>query len=183
MDKREEILRIIDQLNLTYEGEEAWHGPSVVGTLAEVTWEMANQKVMPGTHTIAELVFHATSWRIFCVRKLQGDADFDINEKTDWKVFKRFDDIEWEGLQMELSLSQHELVSELENLQDDEFLDETVPGRQYDYYTMLHGIIQHDLYHTGQISILKKALIYKGFDKKKAATDEFGDDFDGLDDY
>ena len=86
---------------------------------------------------------------------------------------------------MELSLSQEELITELEKRQEDEFLDEIVPGRAYDYYTMLHGIIQHDLYHCGQIAILKKVMIYKGFDKKIKHDDEdlFGNDFDDLDRY
>jgi hypothetical protein len=73
---------------------------------------------------------------------------------------------------MELSLSQEELITELEKREDDEFLEEIVPGREYDYYTMLHGILQHDLYHAGQISILKKALIYKGLGKKSRSEDD-----------
>jgi len=35
-------------------------------------------------------------------------------------------------------------------------LDETVPGASYSFYNMLHGLVQHDLYHAGQIAILKK---------------------------
>jgi uncharacterized damage-inducible protein DinB len=172
MDKREEILRIVDQFNLTYESEEAWHGPSVVEILRDVSWEMANERMTNNTHSIAEVVYHMTSWRIFTVKKLQGDKTFDVTREKDWKTFPIFDEFEWEALQMELSLSQEELMNELEKLEDDEFLDEVVPGREYDYYTMLHGIIQHDLYHCGQISILKKALVYKGFDKKGAKQDE-----------
>jgi uncharacterized damage-inducible protein DinB len=40
----------------------------------------------------------------------------------------------------------------------DDRLSEPAPGirRQYSIYEMLHGIIQHDLYHAGQIAILKK---------------------------
>ena len=185
MDLKEELLRIIDQLNLTYESEEAWHGPSVVEILRDVSWQMANEKITPNSHSIAELVYHMTSWRIFCVKKLQSDKTFDIKKDKDWKLFPIFDEFEWETLQMELSLSQEELVSELENRQEDEFLDEIVPGREYDYYTMLHGIIQHDIYHSGQISILKKMMIYKGFDRKIQREDEdhFGHDFDDLDRY
>jgi len=39
----------------------------------------------------------------------------------------------------------------------DHRLRETVPGKRYDFYHMLHGIAQHELYHAGQIAILKKA--------------------------
>ena len=41
----------------------------------------------------------------------------------------------------------------------DERLQETVPGRKYDYYYLFHGIVQHSLYHGGQIALLKKARI------------------------
>ena len=85
---------------------------------------------------------------------------------------------------MELSLSQEELITELEKREDDEFLEEIVPGREYDFYTMLHGILQHDLYHSGQISILKKSLLYKGLGKKSRSEDDdyYGgsDDFDDM---
>lgn len=183
MDKKAELLRIIDQFNLIYESEEAWHGRSVVDILSDVSWEMAAEKLFASTHSIAELVYHMTTWRIFVVKRLQGDTIFDVTKDRDWKTFPMFDEFEWEALQMELSLSQEELISELEKREDDEFLDEIVAGRQYDYYTMLHGILQHDLYHTGQIAMLKKALIYKGFGgKKQTENDTFfsGDEYDDL---
>ncbi len=160
MVPNDELIRIIDLLNTTYESEEAWHGPSVVEVLREVTPDLAGRRVTPNTHTIAELVFHMTSWRIFCVKKMQGDAEFDIT--TPAKDFgalpDRIDGFEWEALEMELSLSQEELINELDKRDDDEFLEDIVPGRDYTYYDMLHGIVNHDLYHTGQIMILKKIL-------------------------
>jgi len=38
----------------------------------------------------------------------------------------------------------------------DERLGETVSGRTYSYYILFHGIIQHNIYHAGQMAILKK---------------------------
>ncbi len=49
-------------------------------------------------------------------------------------------------------------MSELEKREDDKFLDTIVPGRNYSYYTLLHGIVNHDLYHAGQIALIKKGL-------------------------
>lgn len=165
METKEELLRIIDLLNDTYESEQAWHGPSVVEILRGVSPKLADKRISAATHTIAELVFHMTTWRIFAVRKLQGDASFDIKTKEkNWKTFPQVDDFEWETLQMELSLSQEELISELEKRSNDEFLDQIVPGRTYSYYTMLHGLVNHDLYHGGQIALLKKALSLASFE-------------------
>ncbi|MBD2755064.1 DinB family protein [Spirosoma validum] len=178
MVSNDELIRIIDLLNTTYEGEEAWHGPSVVDVLSGVTPDMAGRRIAPNTHSIAELVFHMTSWRIFCVKKMQGDEKFDIitPDKNFGALPEKIDDFEWEALEMELSLSQEELVNELDKRDDDEFLEDIVPGRDYTYYDMLHGIINHDMYHTGQIMILRKALSFKGTGSKY-------DDDDDVDDY
>jgi uncharacterized damage-inducible protein DinB len=51
----------------------------------------------------------------------------------------------------------------------DDFLKDNVPGTEYDYYTLLHGIIHHDLYHTGQIAAFKKMI-----DRKLEKLDEVG---------
>jgi uncharacterized damage-inducible protein DinB len=177
----DELLRIIDLLNTTYEGEEAWHGPSVAAVMQDVTPDMASQRITPNTHSIAELIFHMTSWRIFCVKKMQGDAVFDIltPEKNFGQFLDKIDDFEWEALQMELSLSQEELINELDKRDDDDFLEDIVPGRDYTYYDLLHGIVNHDLYHTGQIQILKKALTFKGAgnSRSRAESSDYGDPF------
>ncbi|GHB81502.1 DinB family protein [Persicitalea jodogahamensis] len=183
METKEELLRIIDLLNDTYESEEAWHGSSVVEILRSVTPKLADRRLAPNTHTIAELVYHMTTWRIFTVRKLRGDKEFDIKTKEkNWKVFQIVDDLEWETLQMELSLSQEELVSELEKKENDEFLEKIVPGRNYSYYTLLHGIINHDLYHVGQIALIKKGLGQTTFEEENLDDIEdnaiFGEDYD-----
>ena len=171
----DELLRIIDLLNTTYEGEEAWHGPSLAEVMRDVTPDMASLRISPNTHSIAELLFHMTSWRIFCVKKMQGDEQFDIltPEKNFGQLPEKIDDFEWEALQMELSLSQEELINELDKRDEDEFLEDIVPGRDYTYYDLLHGIINHDIYHAGQVQILKKALTFKA-----AGAGRFNDDDD-----
>lgn len=185
METKEELLRIIDVLNDTYESEEAWYGPSVVEALRDVTPKMAEARLSTNTHSIAEIVYHMTTWRIFAVRKLQGDAEFDIKtQDKDWKKFPMVDEFEWEAIQMELSLSQEELISELEKIADDSFLEEFVPGRDYSYYTLIHGVIQHDVYHAGQIGLIKKAV--KGM--RLEEDDDYGAfddraDFDNSADY
>ena len=180
MIPNDELIRIIDLLNTTYEGEEAWHGPSVVDVLRGVTPDMAGRRIAPNTHSIAELVFHMTSWRIFCVKKMQGDELFDITtpNKDFGALPDKIDDFEWEALEIELSLSQEELINELDKRDDDEFLEDIVPGRTYTYYDMLHGIINHDMYHTGQIMIIQKAMGFQGARSRfEDDVDEFGSPF------
>lgn len=173
MAKKEELVennllvqRIKNLLNAGFHGG-AWHGPSIMEAVKGITPKEASFKT-PTVHTVAELIYHITSWRIFTLKRLQGDSDYQID--TDKKNFgsePKVDQFELETIIMELSLSQDELMKELDK-KDDEFLTQIVPGSEYDYYTLIHGIIQHDLYHTGQIMILKKMANAKG-----GADDDF----------
>lgn len=150
-----ELERIKNLMNATFHGG-AWHGPSVLENVKDIKPKVAANR-QKGIHTIAELVYHMTSWRIFALKKIQGEADYDIKtEKQNWGNLKEVDEFEWETLQMELTLSHDELMMALEE-KNDSFLSEIVPGSEYDFYTLLHGIIHHDLYHNGQIGILKKS--------------------------
>jgi len=181
MDIKDETLRIIDLINDSYESEEAWHGPSLVTSLRDVSPAVAEARLTPNTHSIAEIVYHITTWRIFVARKLQGDEEFDIRTADkDWKVFGMVDEFEWETLQMELSLSQDELVTRLEQIGSDAYLEELVPGKNYSFYTLLHGMIHHDLYHAGQISLIKKGLLLRGLEESDmdgyGSDDEYGQD-------
>jgi uncharacterized damage-inducible protein DinB len=153
--KSTELDRIKVLLNAAFHGG-AWHGPSVLENLKDIRPREAGNR-QKNIHTIAELVYHITSWRIFALKKIQGDVEFVIKtEKQNWGNILEVDEFEWETLQMELTLSHDELMLGLAE-KDDNFLLEIVPGAEYDFYTLLHGIIHHDLYHNGQIGILKKA--------------------------
>ena len=162
-----ELDRIKVLLNAAFHGG-AWHGPSVLENLKDIRPKEAGNR-QKNIHTIAELVYHITSWRIFALKKIQGDAAFVIKtEKQNWGNISDVDEFEWETLQMELTLSHDELMLGLAE-KDDSFLLEIVPGAEYDFYTLLHGIIHHDLYHNGQIGILKKGV---------SKTSKFDDDDD-----
>ncbi len=174
------VQRIKELLNASFHGG-AWHGPSVLEVTKGLKLKEAAYKA-GNVHTIAELIYHMTSWRIFVLKRLQGDSVYNIeNDKMNWGNFDRIDAFELETLIMEMTLSHDELMKELEN-KDDDFLNEIVPGSEYNYYTLVHGIIQHDIYHAGQIAILKKLSV-------KSASRFEDDDFessryfeDGFDD-
>lgn len=162
------VERIKDLLNASFHGG-AWHGPSVLELTKGISAKEAAFKIADA-HTIAELIYHITSWRIFVLKRLQGDSTYNIeDDKKNWGNFDKIDQFELETLMMEMTLSQDELIRELE-LITDAFLEEIVPGSEYTYYTLIHGIIHHDVYHSGQIAILKKIA-------KKNRRDD--DDFEG----
>ena len=127
----------------------AWHGPSLLETIQEIPATAALRK-SPATHRIIELVLHMAVWRNFVTRRLLGDNAFEVSDQEN---FPQSED--W-GLAIEIiKKSQTDLLDALKKFPI-ERLAETVPSRGYDFYTMLHGIIQHDTYHIGQVVLLKK---------------------------
>jgi uncharacterized damage-inducible protein DinB len=152
-----EVARISQLLDQTYEGD-PWHGSSVKQVLQGVHALQAAKRVLSNTHTIWELVRHMTAWRNFAFQKMAGDKNFDIlNSEQDWPPVTEWSERNWlEDLQA-LDESQKRLVQAVNNMTEGK-LEELVQGREYSFYTLLHGIIQHDLYHTGQIALLKKHI-------------------------
>lgn len=153
----QEINRIKDMVRRHYDGE-TWHGPSLIETLSDVSPEQAVKRLLPNTHNIAETLAHVTAWRTFVLEKLTGGDSYDIvlNSEDDWKKMDSLTAGDLHDLLVGLADSQTELLDVLETVNDRRLLD-IVPGRKYSYYTLLHGFIQHDIYHSGQISLLKKA--------------------------
>jgi len=62
---------------------------------------------------------------------------------------------EWNELKEEFKQS-HESLIELIKQKDDNWLSTKMPGKNFSYNFMLKGIMQHDLYHIGQVNLLKK---------------------------
>jgi uncharacterized damage-inducible protein DinB len=150
-----EIENIVEQLRRAFEGN-AWHGPAVGEILADITASRAVAKPLPEAHSIWDIVLHMTVWENVVRRRLQGEAIDDLPPEKDWPAIRELSDDYWR--QTVLELEQGNLALRQAILQQDEArLDEMVPGKEHSVYTMLHGIIQHDLYHAGQIAVLKKA--------------------------
>jgi uncharacterized damage-inducible protein DinB len=143
-----EIQKIIDIVTHTFE-KNAWHGPAVKEVLHQLKPEHSGLKV--GTsHTIEELIRHMAAWRIYVIKKLKGDETFELSDEDNFPARKN-----WEEALRLLEESQIELIEMLKKTSD-EVLSKKVPGRPFKFFTMLHGIIHHDLYHTGQIRMILK---------------------------
>ena len=152
-----EIERILDQLKRAYEGE-AWHGPSVREALAGVTAEQAHARPLANAHSIWELVQHIAVWENVGRRRLEGDrAQIDISSPDDWPPADDTSETAWEQTKAALDRV-HEAFHEAIARVPESRLDEPILEGMSTVYVTLHGAIQHDLYHAGQIAILKKAL-------------------------
>lgn len=153
--KNPELSRIVKMLQNTFNGA-AWHGASIMEVLEKIT---TNQAFHPSEHIhrICELVQHVVAWRIFAIKRLKGDAQYEVSQSEDWKTFQNPDATTWNEIKSELAKSQENLVDALVKTGDDKLKDE-VEGKAYDYYTLIHGVIQHDLYHLGEIALLAREL-------------------------
>jgi uncharacterized damage-inducible protein DinB len=151
-----EIERILDQLKRAYEGE-AWHGPSVREALAGVTAPQARARPLQNAHSIWELVHHIAVWEDAVRRRLEGDrAQIALASPEDWPPINDTSETAWDRAKTALDRG-HEVLREAITRLDESRLDEPILEGMSSIYVTLHGIIQHDLYHAGQIAMLKKA--------------------------
>jgi len=150
-----EVRRIIDQMDRAFHGE-AWHGPALMSLLEGVSAEDASRHTIHGVHSIWELVNHIAAWHTIAQHRLAGET-VHVAQEQDWPNVWEVSDAAWKRTLETLVDSRARLRKAAEALRDDQ-LDEIPAGTSVSRYHLLHGVIQHDLYHAGQIAILKKAL-------------------------
>ncbi|HLJ26028.1 MAG TPA: DinB family protein [Candidatus Angelobacter sp.] len=152
-----ECPRIADQLRRAFDGK-AWHGSALRELLSDVKAAQAHAHPLAGAHSIWELVLHIAVWTRAAVGATQGQAMAKIvGTKEDWPVVSDSSPEAWNEAQHRLFEAKDQLAAAIEQFEDAR-LKETVPGRQYDFYYLFHGIVQHSLYHAGQIALLKKQM-------------------------
>ena len=159
-----EVDRIRDQFRRAFDGE-AWHGPSVLTLLEDVTAQQAAAHPIPGAHSIWELTLHIAAWERACLRRLNGDPAR-LTDEEDWEAVNDMSndtsEAAWENTKQQLIDNHRELLNAIANV-DESRLNEPIikdPNTPFSsVYVTLHGGVQHDLYHAGQIAMLKKALV------------------------
>lgn len=150
-----EATRIADQLHRAVHGT-AWHGPDVMSLLEDVDASRAAQRPVAAGHSIWEIVLHIIAWQEFVLDTLRGGAmPSELAVERDWPPAGATAD-DWARDRLKLEETTGNLVRAIREL-DDSQLRERAGGREYSSYFLLHGIVQHTLYHAGQIAILKKA--------------------------
>ncbi len=156
----DETSRIADQLRRAFAGE-AWHGPALLEILDGLTAAGAAARPLASAHSIWEVVRHIAVWDDVARRRMAGEV-VQPAPHEDWPEVSRTATAgDWERTLDHLKRTHEALVAAVTTCPDAR-LPEKVPGKEPDYYTlyyMLHGIVQHELYHAGQIALLKKALV------------------------
>jgi len=151
-----EVERIAKQLKRAHEGH-AWHGPSLKELLGGVTAAQAAARPFEGAHSIWELVLHVEAWERAVLRRLGGDPAQIFATEEDWSNPDVADEDAWRATLERLRETNLRLREAVQKLEDSQ-LDEPIYPQMSSRYFTLHGVVQHTLYHAGQIALLKRAL-------------------------
>jgi uncharacterized damage-inducible protein DinB len=151
-----EIDLIVDQMERAFEGD-AWHGSSISEILTCVAAEQAAARPIAEAHSIWEIVLHTTVWQRTVRERLQGRPIVSLPDEEDWPRINDTSASAWNEAVKELR-SEYELLRKEARNWGEHDLGQTPEGQRFTVYEMLQGVIQHNLYHAGQIAILKKAF-------------------------
>src|SRR5207244_635966 len=88
-----EAHRIKDQLKRAHEGE-AWHGPSLMELIADITFEQAAAHPINGAHSIWEIILHITAWESAVMKRIDGEA-VELSGEQDWPAVINKDEKSW----------------------------------------------------------------------------------------
>jgi uncharacterized damage-inducible protein DinB len=134
--------------------EGAWYGPSLAELLAKISSELATETPIPGAHSISAVLQHLLLWNER-VRKIS-----DSNPMPRWEPEKEWAEppIPWNDLVARWNQSRDLLEEKIRNFPIGD-LTKLVPGRGYPYEKMLQGIVQHAIYHSGQIAMILSMLM------------------------
>lgn len=157
----DEPRRTAELYRSVYEGDakgEAWHGLALKPLLKDVSAEQASRVPVAGGHSIFQLVEHIAYWEEVVVKRVRGQiVDAPLNTPDDWPPNRKLSDSDWQRTLHRLDASHLALRKAMEQFREEKLV-ETVPKRDHDYYTLLNGIIDHCVYHSGQIALVKKSL-------------------------
>lgn len=145
---------IVDQLRRAFDGE-AWHGPSVLKLLANVDGTTAASHPIAKAHSIWELVLHIEAWELAALRRLAGEV-VELKDEQDFPPIGDTSDTVWKAALGKFKQTHEQLLTTITAMSRSR-LAQQVPGKDYDFEFMFHGLAQHALYHAGQIAILKIA--------------------------
>ncbi len=148
-----EIDRLKDQLARTVAGK-AWHGPALMELPAELRAEKAFAKPIGTAHSIGEIVLHIRFWEQVVLLGLDRQKA-EISEKDNWPQITDPTEQTWQEVVSSLNNTHNALVAKVASLSPTD-LEQQVQGTDFTFGALIHGVIQHNIYHTGQIALLKK---------------------------
>ena len=150
---------LADQIRRAFDGE-AWHGDSVLEIVADVDAATAAAHPIKDAHSIWELVLHIAAWDKATIVRAAGQATQPTGDDN-FPPVTDTSEAAWRKAVEHLKKTHTELVKTVAAFPDSRLSDQ-VPGKKqayYNFYYLFSGIVQHELYHAGQIALLRKASL------------------------
>jgi uncharacterized damage-inducible protein DinB len=153
---KNEVQSIISNLERVLNGQ-PWYGEAIIPMLRKI--HPAVVYINPeNSHAAIEILYHMINWAQFTLNRLQRNEEEELidSEESDWRTIDPKIHTWKNGLAEFESLHQ-QIIAALKT-KDDAFLGQIVDFREYNYRFLLNGLIQHNIYHLGQIAFLKNLL-------------------------
>ncbi len=161
-----ELSRIMHQFENCFKGNPyAWHGSSLLPTIENILAEKAIQRPIPEVHNIWELVNHITIWRNEAKKSLEGDSFPFLPDDQEWPPIHDKSEEAWKETIDKLIITHKGFMETLTSF-DPTLFDVRInigepwssPWLETTFYELIYGTLHHEIYHTGQIALLKKKL-------------------------
>src|SRR5215204_5421325 len=135
-----------------------WFGRAVYEILGEAGEAKVYTKPNGTEHSMIDLLWHMNTWAEFALGSLENRSAEEMKaiEANDWREIDPKTHTWKKG--MEQLKSTHGKIVEILSKKKDSFLSEIVPTRKFNFRFMLNGLIQHNIYHLGQVAYVKKML-------------------------
>lgn len=150
---KKRLTKILKAFNAAYYGT-SWHGDHMKRTLGKLTDNDITKKI-GNSHTILELILHIINWRHYVMNCLLGNPAWQKSQEENFTAGMK--DPTLEKAIKEMENTQEILVQMISTLTDDS-LDNLVDTHTFTYQEICYGLINHDLYHLGQINLIAKYI-------------------------
>jgi uncharacterized damage-inducible protein DinB len=149
------LIRMFDEAY----NHKAWHGPNLLGTVRRLSAHEAAWRPAEGRHNIWEITLHCAYWKYAVRRRILGLKRGSFALKgSNW--FPRLDNLtetRWKSDLRLLSVEHHALREVIVALPAVR-LQQLTPGGTVRIDRLIYGVAAHDVYHAGQIQLVKRLM-------------------------
>jgi uncharacterized damage-inducible protein DinB len=154
--------KLTTQLTQILSGD-PWYASNIYDILKQVSFEAAYEKPAGAIHDIAEIVLHMVAWTEEVMDRMNG-MTAGLPTSGDWPETGAPDEQKWQNYVDDLKLVNVNLISIIQNFPSEQW-DEAINdernrelGTGVSYEALIEGLIQHHVYHAGQIAILNRII-------------------------
>lgn len=133
-----------------------WYGESIWSVISLLNTSDLNKTTSSGK-SIGHILSHILAWRTYALEQLSGNKTYhlEVGSTQDWDTTRYFNGKDYQALLTAIQTNQEKLIQTISIFPEERLLHK-VPGKNYTFYSLINGLREHDIYHLGQINLLKK---------------------------